>query len=96
LSLVNLPLYAVLVGRHGDLGSPFWLAMFGPGLSWLVGVTIPFSPGIWEKAQLDGFYEDKPKAMIYNKLQNLPESWQFNHSQYLGTYRSDSLQLLWD
>jgi len=67
-----------------------------PGLSWLVGVTIPFSPGIWEKAQLDGFYEDKPKAMIYNKLQNLPESWQFNHSQYLGTYRSDSLQLLWD
>lgn len=67
-----------------------------PGLPWLVGASIPYSPGIWEKTQLDGFFEDKPKAMIYNKLQNLPEGWKFKHSRYLGAYRSDSLQLLWD
>lgn len=67
-----------------------------PGLSWLVGANSPFSPGIWEETQLKAFFEDKPKAMIYNKLQNLPEGWKFKHSRYLGTYRSDSLQLLWD
>lgn len=67
-----------------------------PGLSWLVGVTTPRSPGIWEKTTLNVFFEDKPNAMIYNKLQKLPEGWQFKYGQDLGVYRSDTLQLLWD
>lgn len=67
-----------------------------PGLSWLVGANTPFSPVIWEETQLKALFDSKPKAMIFNKLHNLPEGWKFKHSRYLGAYRSDSLQLLWD
>ena len=35
-----------------------------PGLVWLTGRRIPFSPGIWEKEQLKIFFDTKPKAMI--------------------------------
>lgn len=67
-----------------------------PGFAWLIGANTPFSPGIWDKAQLNSFFKDKPTAMIYNKFQKLPENWRFNNRQDLGVYRGDSLQLLWD
>lgn len=67
-----------------------------PGMAYLTGSTIPLSPGIWEKSQLEGLFGKKPKMMIYNNLQDLPESWTFNYQKELGVFRSDSLQLLWD
>lgn len=67
-----------------------------PGLVWLSGTTHPFSPGIWELNQLNALFEDKPQAMIYNKLQDLPRDWHFKNSQDLGAFRSDTLLLLWD
>lgn len=67
-----------------------------PGLVWLTGSTHPFSPGIWELNQLNALFEDKPHAMIYNKLQDLPQDWQFKNSQDLGVFREDSILLLWD
>lgn len=67
-----------------------------PGLAWLAGSTSPRSPGIWEKSQLDAFFKEKPKSLIYNKFEDLPTNWDFSHQEELGVFRSDSLQLLWD
>ena len=67
-----------------------------PGLASLTGVTIPLSPTVWEQTQLSALFREKPSAMVYNKLEDLPENWTFRHHQDLGIFRSDTLQLLWD
>jgi hypothetical protein len=67
-----------------------------PGVVWLVGGRIPFSPSFWEKEQLHSFFDNKPRAMIYYNLQDLPENWNFQQCLYLGHYEGNSLQLLWD
>jgi hypothetical protein len=67
-----------------------------PGLVWLTGRRIPFSPGIWEKEQLKIFFDTKPKAMIYYNLEDLPENWNFKQRLDLGHYQGNSLELVWD
>ncbi len=67
-----------------------------PGMVWLAGYQVPFSPGFWDKGQLDAFFEQQPKEMIYCQLENPPLDWKFEHSTDLGTFQSDSLQLVWD
>lgn len=67
-----------------------------PGLAWLSGSQIPFSPGIWDKNQLEYFLENKPERMIYNNLYPLPQNWRFAHQQDLGIFQGDTLLLLWD
>ena len=80
-----------------ERGSEELLAAYRiPGMVWLAGFRLPFSPGYWEKAQLDAFFETKPKEMIYCNLENLPENWTFEHSTDLGQFQGNSLFLLWD
>lgn len=67
-----------------------------PGLVYLTGTTIPLSPTLWEKSQLSALLRNKPKAMIYNKFEDLPENWIYENTRDLGVFCSDSLQLLWD
>ncbi|WP_111672171.1 hypothetical protein [Algoriphagus litoralis] len=67
-----------------------------PGLSFLAGSTLPISPAIWDKSQVNAQFSGKPKMMIYNKFEDLPESWSFRYQKELGVFRSDTLLLLWD
>lgn len=67
-----------------------------PGLMWLAGRQIPFSPGIWDKPQLDAFFETKPEKMIFHNLESLPQNWSFVHQKEVGVFQGDTLRLLWD
>lgn len=67
-----------------------------PGLMWLAGRQIPFSPGIWDKPQLNALFETKPEKMIFHNLESLPQNWSFVHQKEMGVFQGDTLRLLWD
>lgn len=67
-----------------------------PGLAYLAGITIPHSPVVWDKKQLDQSQDSAPPVMIFQPLESLPENWNFNHSQNLGTIQGNPILLLWN
>ena len=87
---------ALREGGGDDPSQPILAAYRIPGLAWLSGTQVPFSPGIWDQNQLNTFFETKPEKMIFNHLDSLPPDWRYTQHRDLGTYQGDSLQLLWD
>jgi len=82
--------------RLPESSQPILAAYRIPGLVWLSGKQMPHSPGIWDPSQLPFFFNTKPEQILYNKLYPLPSDWQYLHSQDLGVYQGDFIQVLWD
>ena len=67
-----------------------------PGLVWLAGMTIPFSPGFWEMSQIETFFINQPRQLIYSGQEELPQRWRFHHQTNLGQFQGDNMLLLWN
>lgn len=80
------------IAENGELLAAYRI----PGLPWLLGLTMPYSPGYWEKNQLDYFFKVKPKGMVYSHLQGLPKTWEFNQNLNLGEYQGNRLEVVWE
>ena len=67
-----------------------------PGLVWLAGMNIPFSPGFWELSQIETFFKNQPQQLIYSGQEELPQQWRFHHQTDLGQFQGKNMLHLWN
>lgn len=67
-----------------------------PGLVWLAGKNVPFSPGFWELAQIETFFKNQPQQLIYSGQEELPRKWRFHHQSDLGSFQGNRILHLWN
>lgn len=67
-----------------------------PGISFLLGKNIPFSPGFWDKASLMDSWnlDNKPSFLIYQSIDSLPDSWHYSDTLGSWTIRNQTQYLL--
>ncbi|MBC6367507.1 hypothetical protein DDT91_11960 [Algoriphagus sp. AK58] len=67
-----------------------------PGLAYLSGLSVPHTPMVWDRYQLENQPPPPPQVLICQPLQPLPDGWQFSHSKKLGTVQENPIFLLWN
>jgi hypothetical protein len=67
-----------------------------PGIVYLLGKTMPYSPGIWDLEQLEQVFNQKeiPEVLLYQGDFPLPDSWVFQDSTLAWQLRGAKLILL--
>jgi hypothetical protein len=67
-----------------------------PGIVYLLGKTMPLSPGIWDQEQLEQVFlqEEIPEALLFQGRFSLPQKWSFQDSSQVWELRGSKLILL--